>query len=106
MLTVQIIGTILDLVQNVKYCSEELFWSGPKHFGPVRTNLNELELTYALPFYRSQNVLCRSKLFEPAQKLKCVLKKAAFLIANCDISLQDVQPGQDCDLEDLRLERN
>ena len=27
---------------------------------------------YALSFYRSQNVLCQSKFFEPAQKIDCV----------------------------------
>ena len=28
--------------------------------------------TYALSFYRSQNVLCRSKCFEPVQKFDCI----------------------------------
>ena len=28
--------------------------------------------TYALSFYRSQNVLCRSKFLEPAQKFDCI----------------------------------
>ena len=28
--------------------------------------------TIALSFYRSQNVLCRSKIFEPAQKFECI----------------------------------
>ena len=28
--------------------------------------------SYALSFYRSQNVLCRSKFFEPAQKFDCI----------------------------------
>ena len=30
------------------------------------------DVIYALSFYRSQNVLCRSKLFEPAQKFECI----------------------------------
>ena len=30
------------------------------------------ECTNALSFYRSQNVLCRSKFFEPAQKFDCI----------------------------------
>ena len=29
-------------------------------------------VTYALSFYRSQNVLCQSKFFEPAQKFDCI----------------------------------
>ena len=28
--------------------------------------------TYALSFYRSQNILCQSKFFEPAQKFDCI----------------------------------
>ena len=28
--------------------------------------------TYALSFYRSQNVLCRSKFFEPVLKFDCI----------------------------------
>ena len=31
-------------------------------------------LTNALSFYRSQNVLCRSKFFELAQKFDCILR--------------------------------
>ena len=30
------------------------------------------ELTYALSFYRSQNVLCQSKCFAPFQKFDCI----------------------------------
>ena len=29
-------------------------------------------ISYALSFYRSQNVLCRSKFFEPVQKFDCI----------------------------------
>ena len=36
------------------------------HFGKF------LGLSNALSFYRSQNVLCRSKFFEPAQKFDCI----------------------------------
>ena len=34
--------------------------------------MDSLQVTNALSFYRSQNVLCRSKLFEPAQKFNCI----------------------------------
>ena len=37
-----------------------------------RGNIFTLSLTYALSFYRSQNVLSRSKFFEPAQKFDCI----------------------------------
>ena len=30
------------------------------------------KVSYAVSFYRSQNVLCRSKFFEPAQKFDCI----------------------------------
>ena len=29
-------------------------------------------VSYALAFYRSQNVLCQSKFYEPAQKFDCI----------------------------------
>ena len=34
--------------------------------------LKLVQLTYALSFYRFQNVLCRFKFFEPAQKFDCI----------------------------------
>ena len=47
----------------------------PIKIGTVDNNNFVGELTihfYALSFYRSQNVLCRSKFFEPAQKFGCI----------------------------------
>ena len=44
------------------------------HFQKVKT-LDQPEIIfelYALSFYRSQNVLCRPKFFEPAQKFDCI----------------------------------
>jgi hypothetical protein len=38
------------------------------HFGKTYI----MDLSYALPFYRSQNVLCWSNFFEPAQKFDCI----------------------------------
>ena len=39
-----------------------------KHFVPDK----KMICIHALSFYRSQNVLCRSKFFEPAQKFECI----------------------------------
>ena len=44
-------------------------------------------------------------------KTKCLKLKRMCVEESCffngdDISLQDVQPGQDCDLGDLRVEKN
>ena len=38
------------------------------HFGKTYI----MDLSYALSFYRSQNVLCWSNFFEPAQKFDCI----------------------------------
>ena len=44
--------------------------SGKDHFRNGRNS--SIKLTNALSFYRSQNVLCLSKYFKPAQKFDCI----------------------------------
>ena len=39
-----------------------------------------MNFTYALSFYRSQNALCRSKFFEPAQKFECFSAQKTILL--------------------------
>ena len=50
---------------------------------PNNKHENGINLTNALSFYRSQNILCQSKPFEPAQKFEC---KSSFCQAQnvCD----------------------
>ena len=46
-----------------------------KYLGPlfvIKPNYFKNQCSFALSFYRSQNVLCRSKFFEPAQKFDCI----------------------------------
>ena len=41
------------------------------YFGLIKECMG-LVFIYALSFYKSQNVLCRSKFFEPDQKFNCI----------------------------------
>ena len=53
-------------IRNCKFDTKSIFLVILKHI------FNISSITYALSFYRSQNVLCWSKFFEPAQKFDCI----------------------------------
>jgi hypothetical protein len=51
---------------NIRFIDSCIQWSVVLYLG-IRSKYNN-----ALSFYRSQNVLCRSKFFEPVQKFDCI----------------------------------
>ena len=55
------------------FSSTTLFTEGTSSiFLPHKLYSNKDQSIYASSFYRSQNVLCRSKFFQPAQKFDCI----------------------------------
>ena len=71
----RILHKFLDLIDGIEAANK---WSTSalSHLSrqeDPRSSLTDEDVSfYALSFYRSQNVLCWSKYFEPAQKFDCI----------------------------------
>ena len=72
------------------FTGPKMFCAGPNFLSQPK-KLTAFSASYALSFYRSQNVLCLSKFFEPAQKFICILCQSQTFCARQKDDLHSVK---------------